>query len=276
MSVKHLTFAFFIAGRKLSNCKTMKKVNGHGSQSSSVVIPTIIVTDYDAEVASQQPTKQEISSEITQTNQINNSLVQPRRTSKKGGEEVNKEIINSLTKLHFGNPERHVDVDESTTSITTKIENPSMAEELINVSVKHVEVDATTTSAPMTPVKTELSEKNVKLLTELPKVETNEKLSEYATDDELADLEVSQLTSLLESRQAFVPLPSSILSLQRPTKIVPMMVPNSKLPNISDIVVPQHFPVKNLSHESRRLPDSNAIPFSGESSNVEGIRSSSS
>lgn len=236
----------------------MENVKKHGPRRPppALAIPKIVITDYDADLANQQLIRQEISQpdhvqanqqlthhEISQLDHINDSPQLSPKNPVTESEEEDREIIDSLTKAHSDNSERHIDVDDAVTSQAMKIENPQ--ENLISI---------TSSSSPA------LSEG-------CTKKKINE-MSESATDDYMADLEVSHLTSLFESTQAFPPLDDSLLNRQKIfAKFIPMRPPPGNLPDISDIAIPRYVPVKKVTNPLDPAPD--AYQFYGESSTSE-------
>jgi len=174
----------------------MEKINGHHS-SQPVDIPVIIVTDYDAELANQQYVKHE-----SKDHADDGSESSPNPSVVNESEEEDREIIESLTKAHSTNSERHVDVDEMIASAI---------------------------------VKSECEKENFM-------TETLTEKKELPTDDDMADMEVSHLTSLLESKNVFVPVSGTILNLQRPTVQPPPMAPMGALPDVSDVSLPRLVP----------------------------------
>lgn len=186
----------------------MEKTNGH-HPSTTLVIPKIIYTDYDAELARQQ----EMNQETETTNVGDPAIVQGPDVSPNGSivnesEEEDREIIDSLTKAHSNKFEVHVDVNVVASTVSNN--EKSRPNFVPNTVIEFSE-----------PEKTELLPEKKELL---------------STDDEMADLEVSHITSLLESTNTFVPLSNSILKLQRPTASLVPVPPPGALPNISDVV----------------------------------------
>ncbi len=218
---------------------------------SKVVIPTIIVTDYDAELAVQQQIKQE-SNEPN----VANSGSRPHTIScgsNESGEEEDREIIKSLTKAHSTNPERHVD-DMTSSSRVIKIEQDR---------------DEMTSSSRVIKVERSVDDLAQKVEQDLQKLNR-----EFATDDDMADLEVSQLTSLHESKNKFAPVPDAILNLQRPTASFPAVPPPGTLPDISDVAAPPPVPIRKslFSTDSFELEIPNFQPLGEMSYSVSGCR----
>lgn len=195
----------------------MDKRNGHPPRTT--VIPQIIVTDYDAEISNQPRSKADTKETNECDHAIDTSTSSPNASVLNESEEEDREIIDSLTKAHSINSEHHIDVDEMGASNVVKSETTNE------------------TALPQTSIeynKTEMTEKLA---------EKKELPTDILTDDIMADREVSRLTTFLESKKKFVPLPSSILNLQRPTaSFVPVPPPPGALPDISDLNLPRRVP----------------------------------
>lgn len=177
--------------------RKMEKSNGHHVPRTSK-IPTIIITDYDAELASQQRQVKEKANHQHQVKQETNETNAANYGSKSqsnDSEEEDREIIEALTKAHSSNCERHVD----DMICSSSVDQSGLAEKI---------------------------------------------QLELQTDDDMADQEVSKLTSLLESKKKFAPVPDTILNLQRPAASFAAVPPPGTLPDISDVAVPQIVPKK--------------------------------
>lgn len=198
----------------------MEKRNGDRRRHAfGFIIPTIKVTDYDADLADQQ--KKHETKESSEHNHSNESSKpsSPNVPIVNESEEEDSEIIESLTKAHSSNFERHVDVDKTTASTIVKTE---CTEDY---------------STPET-----LTERQTDKIGMVVK-----EVEKELTDDDKADMEVSQLTSLLESKNRFVPLPGSISKLRRPTAKLVSIPPPGVLPDISDVNLPRYVPSNNGS-----------------------------
>lgn len=191
----------------------MEKRNG---QRPTFSIPKIIVTDYDADLTEQQ-----------QQQPANTTNRSPKSSPNKvvlneSEEEVDREIIESLTRAHPTNCERNVDdeVIASTSGVCRK-----------NTNVRET-TDARTSSDSETEI---------------------EVIPSFDTDDEIADQEVSRLTSSLESNDKYVSVPRSVLALKRPNVTI-FGTPPGTLPNINGVHLPLRYAIKSIAEHPFEIP----------------------
>jgi len=166
----------------------------------------------------------EIQRQNDQRNQVNDGSKSPPTAPLVESEEEDQEIIESLTQAHSQDSDRHVDIDGSanSTQATAEIKNKDNKD---------------------------LPSSSSKLKNERTKKQVNE--TESIIDEAMADLEVSQLTSISESKDTFSALPG----LQDPVyhraparadkRMFPVMPALGPLPGSSDPNLPRRVPARH-------------------------------
>lgn len=146
-------------------------------------------------------------------NADNISESSPKTPALQESEEEDREIIESLTKAHSVHSERHVDVDEIPSSV---VKRESAKNDCMPKASAEFAMAVNTETLP------------------------EKRVTDFEADDAMADMEVSRLTSLIESKKSSVPK-----KLKRPTaSFVSIPKPPGVLPEVSDVV---DSPVKKES-----------------------------